>query len=86
MGDLTPYEEVCESCGARAEGEELRTGDEGTPVARWAALPPGWLSSFDDAGEHVVCSTLCARKVDTLQRARAVRGGTELPPRMRRRL
>jgi hypothetical protein len=80
-GDGAPYDEVCEGCGEVAQGLEFRTGDESAPTARWTSMPPGWLSATDAGGERVVCSLLCARRVDAAQRAQDVTGRS-VPPRL----
>ena len=78
MKDLTPVRETCEGCGEFGTATEFRTGDEASyqgglsVCARWSAPPAGWLTSFDDSGEHWVCSVACARKVDSGVRARLV--------------
>ena len=77
MSELTPTQEVCEGCGVIAGGREFRTGDEASygviVSARWSSPPSGWLTSYDDSGEHWVCSVSCARKGDSKLRARVVR-------------
>ena len=40
--------------------------------ARWSSPPPEWFTASDAGGEHWVCSVTCARKVDTMERARQV--------------
>jgi hypothetical protein len=77
--DSSATREVCEGCGIAAHGAEFRSGDEATynPAgvswgARWCSPPPGWFTASDGGGEHWVCSVTCARKVDTLERARQV--------------
>jgi hypothetical protein len=77
--DLSATREVCEGCGIVAEGAEFRSGDESTYNAagvswgpRWSSPPLGWLTAYDACGEHWVCSVTCARKVDSVERARQV--------------